>query len=757
MDFNTIKTIFRDFTIRKKLNVLLMSAGTVAVLLACIVFYFMTTSHFRKAYEDDLTSLARIIGHNCEASLAFRIPEEAERVLASLAVRPSVVYAVVRDLNGNILAAYEKDPQGVRVPGKRSEEALSGYLKVNHDIRMGSSVIGSLALYDNMSGINKARLLAVSVMFFALFVSMCMAFAMVSPLQRLISGPIVALSASAERISEEQDFSLRAEKQGNDEVGHLVDAFNNMIVQVEKRNKELLASEKRFRSLVDQAVDAFFLLDHDGRIVDVNQRACDSLGYTREELLSLTFRDIDGNDESAVTEEKPWAHLQLFVTVTNESMHRRKDGTTFPVEMRLGLVDIGGGLFVMGSTRDISERREAEAERRKLESRLLQSQKMEAVGVLAGGIAHDFNNILTAIIGYVELAKMKLDRDNPAYNSLEQVLKAGMRASDLVKQILTFSRQTIQDKTPVKVQLVIKEALKLLRASIPTSIEIKQNIDSDCGSVLANPTQIHQILMNLCTNAYHAMRTSGGVLGVSLEPLEITGNDVNKLLDLSPGRYVRLTVSDTGHGMDKDVLERIFEPYFTTKSLGEGTGMGLSVVHGIVKSYQGHISVYSEPGIGTIFNVYLPMIDDAPACVTADRKALERGSERLLIVDDEEQIVVMEKEMFTQIGYAVTACLTPEQALETFRKSPDAFDLVITDMTMPKMTGDKLALELLRTRPDIPIILCTGFSERINEEAAKAIGIREYVMKPIVLTEFSETIRKVLGPKTCENTDTTRS
>ena len=748
MDFNAIKTLVRDLTIRKKLVVLLMSAGTVAVLLACLVFYFLTTNHFRKAYEDDLTSLARIIGHNCEASVAFRIPEEADRVLSSLSVRTSVVYAVVRDPNGNVLAAYEKDSHGGRGGGRRSEESLSGYLKVSREISMGGSVIGYLDLYDDMSGINKARLVAVSAMFFALFVSMCIAFAMVSPLQRMISGPIVALSASAERISEEQDFSLRAEKQGNDEVGNLVDAFNNMIVQVEKRNRELLASEKRFRSLVDQAVDAFFLFDPDGRIVDVNQRACDSLGYTREELLSMTFRDIDVNARSSVTEETPWAYLQLFVPVTNESMQLRKDGLTFPVEMRLGLVDIGGHLFVMGSARNISERMEAEAERRKLESRLLQSQKMEAVGVLAGGIAHDFNNILTAIIGYVELAKIKLARDNPAYNHLEQVLKAGMRASDLVKQILTFSRQSIQDLSPVQVQPIIKEAVKLLRASIPTSIEIKQNIAPDCGSVLANPTQIHQILMNLCTNAYHAMRTSGGVLGVSLEPLEITGDDVNKLLDLSPGRYVRLTVSDTGHGMDKAVLKRIFEPYFTTKLPGEGTGMGLSVVHGIVKSYQGHISVYSEPEIGTIFNVYLPMLESAPVNGTAVHKALERGSERLLIVDDEEPIVMMEKEMFTQLGYSVTACLTPEQALETFRNSPEAFDLVITDMTMPKMTGDKLALELLRLKPGLPIILCTGFSERINEEAAKAIGIREYVMKPIVLTEFSGTIRKVLGTST---------
>ena len=342
---------------------------------------------------------------------------------------------------------------------------------------------------------------------------------------------------------------------------------------------------------------------------------------------------------------------------------------------------------------------------------------------------------------------MKLGSDNPAYNSLEQVLKAGIRASDLVKQILTFSRQTVQEKTPVKVQTIIKEALTLLRASIPTSIEIKQNIDPDCGSVFANPTQIHQILINLCTNAYYAMRTTGGVLGISLESLEITGNDVNRLLELAPGQYVRLTVSDTGHGMDKAVLERIFEPYFTTKPLGEGTGMGLSVVHGIVKSYQGHVSVYSEPGIGTLFNVYLPVINAAPAS-TAYYKALERGSERLLIVDDEEQIVLMEKEMFTRLGYDVTACLTPEHALETFRQSPDAFDLVITDMTMPKMTGDKLALELLRIKPDIPIILCTGFSERINEETAKAIGIREYIMKPIVLTEFSSVIRKVLGTAT---------
>jgi len=739
----------RDLTIKTKLTAILMSIGVIAVFLACIVFYVMTTSNFREAYDEDLGGLARIIGRNCEASLAFMIQEEAERVLSSLSVRPSVVYAVVHDSNGKHFASYGKEPYPVvhntgfsaHTPG---DLLWPAHISANYSIEIGGKAIGLVTLVDDMRVIKKARMVAFSMLLLAMLVSMIAAFLLVPPLQRIISDPILALSSSAERITREQDFSLRAERKGNDEVGRLVDSFNAMIGQIEERNAELLASERRFRALVDQAVDAFFLFNPDGRIVDVNQRACDTLGYGRGELLGMTVGDIAPAVSAPGSNETPWGSLRPLDAVTNESVHRRKDGTDFPVEMRVGLLEIGGQRFVMGLARDISERREAESEKRNLEARLQQAQKMEAIGVLAGGIAHDFNNILSAIIGYAALAQMKLDSDTPAFSDIEQVQKASNRAADLVKQILAFSRQTSKNVMPVDIRPIIKEAVKLLRASIPVSIEIRQNLNASSGSVITDPTQIHQILMNLCTNAYHAMREKGGVLDISLDQVVITAIDKSAMLNLAPGDYLVLTVSDTGHGMERATADRIFEPYFTTKPPGEGTGLGLSVVHGIVKSCNGHISVYSEPGIGTSFHVYLPLAGAASGNSQAVLKPLDRGTEHLLIVDDEEQIVLMEKELLAGLGYTITACSSPEQALEAFGACPGSFDLVITDMTMPHILGTDMALEMLRIRPDIPVILCTGFSDRVDEKTAISLGIREFVMKPILLSSLSGVIRGVL-------------
>lgn len=371
---------------------------------------------------------------------------------------------------------------------------------------------------------------------------------------------------------------------------------------------------------------------------------------------------------------------------------------------------------------------------------------MESIGTLAAGIAHDFNNILSPIYGYVELAQMKL-RDNPELKEyLDEVHSAANRAKDLVKQILTFSRQDSERFSPVEVHVIVKEALKLLRATIPSTIEIKQEIDPTSGYVLANPTQVHQVLMNLCTNAYHAMRETGGILGVVLKPIEITSTDFIKNINLHPGHYLMLEVSDTGTGMDKETVSRIFEPYFTTKGLGEGTGMGLSVVHGIIKNHGGNITVYSEPGKGSTFHIYLPILEgvEAEKEETEVTGPAQTGTERVLLVDDEERVAKVERVMLENLGYSVTVITSPHEALEHFRKQPDAYNLVITDMTMPKMTGDKLAIEMMSIRPDIPVILCTGFSELINREEALKIGIRKFVTKPIIITSFAKTLREVL-------------
>ncbi|OEU60441.1 MAG: hypothetical protein BBJ57_01975 [Desulfobacterales bacterium PC51MH44] len=402
---------------------------------------------------------------------------------------------------------------------------------------------------------------------------------------------------------------------------------------------------------------------------------------------------------------------------------------------------------VLGVIQDITVQKQAERERESLKSQLQQAQKMESIGTLAGGIAHDFNNILFPIVGNTEMLLEDIPENSPLRDNLNAVFDGAMRAKDLVKQILTFSRQDSFEIKLMKMQPVIKEALKLIRSTIPTTIEIKQYISSECGAIKADPTQIHQVVMNLATNAYHAMEDTGGELKVNLKEIVLGEQDLLNP-NMEPGTYASLTVADTGVGMDKDVRENIFDPYFTTKEIGKGTGMGLSVVHGIVHNAGGSIQVNSIPGQGTEFHIYLPVVKSFfEQQETQIKEPIQRGTEQILLVDDEEAIAFMEKQMLERLGYSVVSRTSSVEALEAFRANPDKFDLVITDMAMPNMSGDKLASELVTIRSDIPILLCTGFSERMPEERAKTLGIKGFLMKPIVLKDLSNKIREVLDNK----------
>ncbi len=407
----------------------------------------------------------------------------------------------------------------------------------------------------------------------------------------------------------------------------------------------------------------------------------------------------------------------------------------------------GTPLSMIGTVQDITERKQAEEKRSQLEEQLRQAQKMESIGTLAGGIAHDFNNILGIIVGNTELAMVDVPEGNPVRYNLEEVHKASLRARDMVKQILRFSRQTEQEAKPIRISPIIEESLNLLRSSIPTTIEIRKNISPHADTILGDPTQINQILMNLCTNAVHAMRENDGLLEVCLKNMTICEKDIIRYHDLSPGKYVVLTVSDTGQGLEPELIDRIFDPYFTTKEVGEGTGMGLAVVHGIVNNHNGTIYVYSEPGKGTTFNVYFPLIERQTECESTSLGPLRTGTERILFVDDEESLADLGKRSLQHLGYEVTVRTNSIKALEAFKAQPDNYDLLLTDMTMPSMTGKDLAQKVLRIRPGFPIILCTGFSETITKEKAEQIGIKTLVMKPLVMRDLAETIRQVLDQK----------
>jgi PAS domain S-box-containing protein len=413
-----------------------------------------------------------------------------------------------------------------------------------------------------------------------------------------------------------------------------------------------------------------------------------------------------------------------------------------------GIKWVDGRLVRLQIATDITRLKALEAESLSIQARLQQAQKMEAIGTLAGGIAHDFNNILTAVLGYTEIALMGLEESSPVSRSLQQVLLAGNRARDLVKQILTFSRQTEHEFKPVRVDLIVEEALKLMRASLPSTVSIQQRLKSR-SAIMADPTQIHQVIINLCTNAAHAMRERGGELSVSIEDVDPDEAFFKRHPDLAPGSYQELTFRDSGVGIEPEIMARIFDPFFTTKQRGEGTGMGLSVVLGIVKSHRGAVTVESAAGKGTAFHVFFPIVQRVAMTAAFDHATdLPRGHERILLVDDEEAIIDLGQRMLEHLGYEVTTRSTGALAFKLFLQNPWRFDLVITDMTMPKMTGEELATKLLKLRRDIPIILCTGFSAKISKERAQAIGIGEFIMKPIVIGELARTVRRALD---CRN------
>ena len=514
------------------------------------------------------------------------------------------------------------------------------------------------------------------------------------------------------------------------------------IAERKQAEAALQKSEEWHKTILQTAMDGFWRADLNGRLLEVNAAYCRMSGFSEQELLAMSIADLE-------TGERPSDIATRLEKITRqgedryETKHRCKDGSIIELEVSVQYKPAEGGQIV-AFLRDITDRKRAEEEKARLEARLFQAQKMEAIGTLAGGIAHDFNNILGSITGFTELTLHSVPRDSQEYYHLDQVLKAGERARDLVKQILIFSRRAPQTKSPLEINSVVKEALKLLRASLPTTITIKENFAISSALVFADLIQVHQILMNLGTNAAHAMRENGGLLEVGLEEVSLNERDMVRHPDLSPGPYVKLTVRDTGQGMDQETMSHIFEPFFTTKAVGEGTGMGLAVVHGIVKSSGGEITVTSRPGEGTTFVILLPKILGEVATPSAASHPLPTGNDSILFIDDEEMLVNITKEMLKKLGYQVVAQASSLEALKIFHDQPEKFDLVITDQTMPQMTGMQLAQEVKQIRPDIPIILCTGYSEKVSLENMKAAGINDLLMKPVIMRTLAETIRKVL-------------
>lgn len=516
--------------------------------------------------------------------------------------------------------------------------------------------------------------------------------------------------------------------------------------KVKKRDATIFAGQASLKNAYDElektfdAIDGIITIqDKDMRITKVNRATCEAFNAKAEELVGKycyqVFRGIKEPCEGC-----PEVEALKDGSLHHSEMEHENLGKIFAVAAAPVTNGNGEIIKLVHYAKDITEDR-------RREKQLRQAQKMEAIGTLAGGIAHDFNNILTAILGFSELLQLRSTLDDVTRKDVDQIHHAGLRAKELVKQILTFSRQGEQEFQALHVQPVVKEALKLLRSSIPTTISFEQDLDEDKALVIADPSQIHQVVMNLCTNAYHAMRDSGGTLTVILQPVELVDIDVKNKQGVKPGSYLRLMVGDTGKGIKKADQERIFEPYFTTKGKGEGTGLGLSLVHGIVNSMGGYISVYSEEGQGTTFQVYMPVVTEVEVSQTGERgisNQIPGGSERILIVDDEESIIDLEGRMLESLGYAVSVFNDALEAKEAFAADPESFDLIITDMNMPHLSGLELVEIVRGIRADMPIIVSTGFSERINSKSAHKYGVKRVMMKPLVLHELAQVVRSAL-------------
>ncbi|MBU4264353.1 MAG: response regulator [Proteobacteria bacterium] len=529
-----------------------------------------------------------------------------------------------------------------------------------------------------------------------------------------------------------------------------IEQLNRQISERKKAEEKLKESDKRIRSWLEYSPVCTKILDRNFNMQYMSSACINNLQI--EDITQFYGKQFPFDCYPEPTRNVIIKNLETIretgeiITLETPVFNMERDelwfqSTFVPVTDKEGLCD-----YIIVVSVDITDRKRAEKTQANLAKRLQQAQKMEAIGTLAGGIAHDFNNILSAIIGFTELAKIELKDGRNASANLAKVLQASHRAAELVRQILTFSRKGAYKREPLQPYLTVKEALKLIRASLPTTIEIQENIDPKSGSIWADPTQIHQIIINLCTNAHHAMEEESGLLSVSLLRKELSAENVLGYPGVSPGPFIEISISDTGCGMDKQTQKRIFEPFFTTKEKGKGTGLGLSVVLGVVQDYEGMITVESELGKGTTFHVYFPaIIEDVETPVEAEEvKPLPIGTESILTVDDETIIVALHEAVLSRLGYTVMSKTSSEEALAAFKTDPQSFDLLITDQAMPALSGAKLAEEVLSLRPDMPIILCTGYSSTISEEKAMEIGIKRYLKKPVDGKALAEAVRDVL-------------
>ncbi len=855
-------------SIKRKLVLIIMLVSSSAIILSSSAFVAYEWFSFRQRMVDDLSALAEMIGDNSTGALSFDYPEDAVEVLHALRARTPIEFACVYSENGDVFATYQRDESSTVEPPPTVERDGHQFhhsrLDTWRQIYLDGRPLGNVYLRSDFSELSALLKQSITVSALLVLLSCAVAYSLAERLQRKVSAPIFSLADTAKSISDSRDYSVRAVKHSEDEIGLLTDAFNQMLDQVQdsdvalreseeklrrvidnlvgsfvythdlegkfiyvsqsmtdvlgystedflthfteyltdhpvnreviehtelgmrgiqqppyevqlfhkngnkhwlevaevpvrdisgavmavegiahditerKRAEEAMrTSEERFRAVIENAADAIFMHDLNGRILDANQQACDSLGYTREELLSLNVSDIETEQYLAGELAEIWRNLSSGERITLEGEHSRKDGSTFPVEIRLGLLDIGGEKLVLGLVRDVTDRK-------RLEAQLRQSQKTEAIGQLTGGIAHDFNNILQAILGYGQMALEDVDPASEAHEELEQVMKAAERATTLVRQLLAFSRRQVLELRDLDLSEVINDLAKMMRRVIGEHIALEIHSQPGLMSVRADRGQVEQVLMNLCVNARDAM-TDGGTLSIETGNTEFDEEYCQTNTWAIPGSYVLISVTDMGCGMDEETQQHMFEPFFTTKETGKGTGLGLSTVYGIVRQHNGMINVYSEMGKGTTFRIYLPKVTSSTIEKEEEETApLPGGTETILLAEDDEMVRSLVKRVLEEAGYTVLAANDGEEAVRIFDANAEDIDLAVLDVVMPKAGGRAVFDHINARRPETRVLFASGYSSSsIHTNFVLHEGMK-LIQKPYHREALLRRVREVL-------------
>ncbi len=773
--------VFKGFKYTIRAKFIVIFSLLIAVISTFIYFYFplKLERQVLKFAADKAQGISDMTALNISHSLFAADKKNIGAIFESVKQDEDIEYLVVLNNRGEVFSAYNheravdrefKSLSGKK-PGTGDEMVFRTRSAINHNNKQIGQLFLGMSLANIKAQIERSKktttLVSLTLFIFGLIA--------VFFFSTVITKSLIKMVRTIEQING-GDLSKRVSFSSKDEVGNLASSFNTMVANLEAYSKKmeeltgsleskvierteklqleinerylaqeaLKKSEEKYRRLVDNSLVGIYITQqHVFKFC--NRGFVEIFGYrTAEEILEKQIKNM-------VTKES-WGLLSRVEQLNNpddqgtgsyELKGIKKDGVIFNIEVFIDHIVYQDVPAVQGILIDITERKRAEAEQRKLEDQLLHAQKMESIGRLAGGIAHDFNNVLSVIMGYTELTLSKIKQENFIKANLRRVLAASNRARDMIKQILAFSRKEEKERAPILLSEVVEEALELMRSVLPTTIQIHKSLTETLRPVMANRTEIHQVIINLCINAGHAMRKKGGELKVTLKEIDLetpigAGN-------LKPGLYLQLTVSDTGHGMPSKILNRIFEPYFTTKKEGEGTGMGLAVVHGIVTGYGGEITVYSQPGTGTTFHIFLPAEKEEKERIPDEwTEPVKGGEESILFVDDEQSLTELVKDVLENLGYKVDTCTDSIEALEAFRQHPGKYDLVISDQTMPKMTGVRLAEKIRKIKAGIPIIVCSGFSESINEDTYESMGINAFLMKPFAERDLANVIRQVL-------------